>query len=148
MNFPPVQLPNKIIDGPKNQAGKPASSSPAYFGGHYYGAHHLAAAPIIGEISVRRLFRIIRRKWLTLLAVTTLALTGGAFYLTTTQNIFRASSLIEMSVRRPRISGQQGAVISDDVPYQSEEIFNTRVEKFRSNILQEMARKIFCVVVR
>lgn len=100
---------------------------------------------LLGDVNLPRFLRIIRRKWFTILAACVFAVGIALIYLALTTKIYRASSMIEMSVRRPRISGQPGAVISDDVPYQSEEIFNTRVEKFRGNILRDTAQKRFAL---
>jgi capsular exopolysaccharide synthesis family protein len=94
----------------------------------------------IGSLSPFRILRVLRKKWLTVGLVTLFALTAAAYYLVNTQKLYRASSLLDLSVRRPRIMTQQAAVIEDQASgTQSEEIFNTRLEKFKSLSLMNAA---------
>jgi capsular exopolysaccharide synthesis family protein len=90
------------------------------------------------------MFRVLWRKgWLVLL------FGGVAFgaidlYLRNTPSVYEASALIELSVRRPRVMNQQGAVIEDGgVSLQSDEVFNTRLQKFQSSAAFDLAATIY-----
>jgi succinoglycan biosynthesis transport protein ExoP len=97
---------------------------------------------LLGEISFRRMLRIVRRKWrLILMVMLFMIMCGGVYYLLAPR-VYRASSLVELSVRRPRIAGQQGAVIDDAAAFafQPEEVFFiTRLEKFKGNTMLDAA---------
>lgn len=84
-----------------------------------------------GSFTLWGLLRIVRRKWLTILAV--VILFGGAahLYLKRAPRIYSATSLIELSIRRPRIVTQQSAVIEDSTQGY-EEILNTKLSKLQS----------------
>lgn len=106
-----------------------AGYGPVYYGGHWTGDDQ---AGIFGSLHPRRLLLVMRKKWLTILLALGFAGSAAAYYLHTTEKVYRASSLVELSVRRPRIMTQQGAVIEDQATaVQSEEIFNTRLEKLK-----------------
>lgn len=106
-----------------------------------YGLYdHLGSPLDAGWINPKRLIRVVRKKWLTILMALAFTTIAGIFYLQKTEEIFRASSQIELSVRRPRILTQQAAVIEDPSGSgSSEEIFNTRMEKFRSRAVMQQA---------
>jgi len=90
------------------------------------------------------MFRVLRKRWLTIFLITVFFVCWALFYLSVATKLFSASSLLEMSVRRPRISAQQGAVIEDPVAgYQSEEVFNTRLEKIKSKTMSDAAFKYY-----
>jgi len=85
-----------------------------------------------------RLIRVLRKKWVTIMLVVVFACVAAVYYISITPKVYRATSLVELSVRRPRILTQQAAVIEDQGAYQqSEEIFNTRLEKFKGRRLVE-----------
>lgn len=110
---------------------------PLYSASHY---EHLYGAPSPGLMLLdpRRLFR----RWRTLALVLALALVASIGYLWSAQKIYRASSLVELSVRRPRIMTQQPAVIEDQSSaMQSTEVFNTQLEKFKARTMLLAALK-------
>ena len=109
----------------------PSAPYPHYGRGYYYGDAPTEEG-ILGSLHPRRLLRVLRRKWITILAVVVFAMIVAGFYLWTTQKVYRAMSLIEMSQRRPRIMKEQNAVIEDQGFSPSEEIFNTRLRIFNS----------------
>ncbi len=80
-----------------------------------------------------RLLRILLKRWLMVLLCLLFAATAATFYLTKAPKVYRAESLIELSVRRPRFLAQQAAVIEDagGSAGSTEEIFNTRIQRFR-----------------
>ena len=105
----------------------------------YYGRPAVDFA-VPGDIDIRRLARLLREKWITIAAVLVFSFVAAVFYLLVAQKTYRAVTLIELSVRRPRIAGQQGAVIDDAYSdTQSEEIFNTWLERFKSRTMLESA---------
>ncbi len=93
-----------------------------------------------GWLHPKHILRVMRRKWLTILLVLIFCVVAAFFYLQKTTPIFRAESQIELSVRRPRILAQQAALIEDPGGAgSSEEIFNTRLERFRSRAVMQTA---------
>ena len=93
-----------------------------------------------GWLHPKRVLRVMRKKWLTILLALLFCLLAAFFYLQKTTPIYRAESQIELSVRRPRILAQQAALIEDPVGTgSSEEIFNTRLERFRSRPVMQIA---------
>ena len=122
---------SKGVDVPR-QALYPS----APYGGYPYGAYR--GTPVGGLLTIRHLWAVAQRKWVTILLVLLFAGVAAAYYLWTTPKLYRASALIELSVRRPRIMNQQAAIIEDPAAAgQSDEIFNTRLEKFRGQSMQE-----------
>lgn len=108
-----------------------------YYGSAYYG--EAAGVPsFLGDLSMRRLMRVARKKWPTVVLATAFAFAAAAFYLHMSVRIYRASSVVEMSVRRPRIMSAQSAVIDDAGYVPADEVFNTRLEKFRGPAMREM----------
>ncbi len=106
-------------------------------------AYHLydqAISPGSEWLHPKRILRVIINKWLTIALVVAFTLNAAFFYLKKTTPVFRARSQIELSVRRPRILTQQAALIEDPGGAgSSEEIFNTRLERFRSRAVMEIA---------
>ena len=90
-------------------------------------------------LSPRRLFRAALRKWYLIALAAALAVSGAWFYLSRVTPLYSAQSLIEMSVRRPRIMAQRGPVMDDTdfFTISTEEIFNTRIQKFRGTEMRE-----------
>ena len=110
----------------------PPSGATAYYGHPAYGAPPTGWA----WLSPRRLLR----KWRTVALAMGFALLAASGYLWSAQKIYRASSLVELSVRRPRILTQQAAVIEDPGGgTQAAEIFNTRLEKFKGRTMLRAA---------
>ena len=107
----------------------------------HYGIHDQQGSLFdAGWISPKRLLRVVRKKWLTILLVLVFAIVAAAFYLHKAESIYKAHAQIELSVRRPRILTQQAAVIEDPGGSgSSEEIFNTRMERFRSRAVMQIA---------
>ena len=130
----PQTPPNPVEPVPsRNYGGAP-------YGNPYYGGAPDEGGGLLGSLDPRRLLRVARKNWLTILLVLLFAGTAAYYYLSTTQKVYQATSLVELSVRRPRIMTQQAAVIEDQgASSQSEEIFNTRLEKFKGRAMQEAA---------
>lgn len=87
-----------------------------------------------GGITINWILRVIRRKFIYILLGIILGLSLSLFKISRTQNIYQAESMIEMSVRRPRIMDRDEAVLADQYSaYKATEVFNTRLNKFRSD---------------
>ncbi|MFH0879586.1 MAG: polysaccharide biosynthesis tyrosine autokinase [Lentisphaerota bacterium] len=110
-------------------------------GAIYYGSAQDSTG-LLSVLSLRKITRLARHKWITLLVSIFFAFVFSGIYLLAAPRVYRASALVELSVRRPRIAGQQGAVIDDSYAYsfQPEEIFFvTRLEKFKGSAVLETA---------
>ena len=95
---------------------------------------------LLGKVTVERLLRVAARKWLTVLLVTLFGGAAAFIYLMFAPRVYRADALIEMTIRKPNISGRQGAVIDDaTTTWGSEEVFNTRLEKFKGEDTRRIA---------
>ena len=81
----------------------------------YYGdpAGTASDVGLFGKVTLNRLVRVATRKWITIGAVVGFALCAALIYLAFTPRVYRADSLIEMNMRKPRILGSQSAVIDD-----------------------------------
>jgi capsular exopolysaccharide synthesis family protein len=108
------------------------------YGGMYYGGGE-QDDNFLGEISLKRLIRVLRRKWLTISLSILFFATVAIIYLMTATKIYEAKSMIELSVRRPRVAGNAAAVIEDQGGVRSEEVFNTHLERFKGNTMFNLA---------
>lgn len=133
---------------------EPSPSTPAY--PHYQGAgypgysHPSYGAPyyeeedtFLGNLSPQRILRVARRKWPTIALVALIALALAYGYLHITTPVYRATSMIEMTVRPPRIMAESGAVVDEGTRPNTEDVFNTRLTKFRSGDFRSFAKPYF-----
>ena len=139
----------------KEEESAPKDSDPAiYYDEKLLGYGHTGArygdvhqeSGMLGEITLGRILRILRVKWLTVLFGLIFGICGAFFYLAKTTPVYRATALIEMKVRKPKIIGSQGAVLEDYGYVPREEIFNTRLAKFKSPKMREIAAEEFAVL--
>jgi capsular exopolysaccharide synthesis family protein len=97
-------------------------------------------AGLFGKVTLERLLRVLARKWMTAGLVVVFAALCAGVYLLLAARVYRADTLIEMSMRRPRITAGQGAIIDDTATaWGAEEIFNTRLEKFKGDETRRIA---------
>lgn len=113
---------------------------PYYYGTSTYGSNTLEA--MLGDLSLGRMLRIAKSRWPTIVLVMIFAMTVAGYYLYKATPIYRGSAIIEMTVRRPRIMGDKGAVLVEDRMSQTEE-FNTRLEKFKGKRMIQLAGKCY-----
>lgn len=100
------------------------------YGATLYGGSLYGAAPISGFALLDP--RRILRKWRILALSLAFAIIAAIGYLLIAEKQYQATSLIELSVRRPRIMAQQAAIIDDQTSaQQATEVFNTRIEKLK-----------------
>ena len=104
---------------------------PRYGAATYYPYDYANGATCMSDsLDMHRVIRVLRKRWLMVLLMVVLGLCAGAYYVVKTEKVFRATGLVELSVRRPRILTQQAAIIEDQAAL-SEEVFNTRLERFK-----------------
>lgn len=118
-------IPLRPDDPAAPPPASPAPFDPIYASPYGGGGGESASFTLWG------LLRIVRRKWLIMLAVVILFGGSAQLYLKRAPRIYSAASLIELSIRRPRIVTQQSAVIEDSTQGY-EEILNTKLSKLQS----------------
>lgn len=124
------------------QRVEPLYSSQVQYTDPYYGEQPglTSDAGILGKVTLARLMRVAARKWTTIGLVVAFSLLATLIYLLFAHRVYRADALIEMSTRRPRITAGQGAVIDDvSSSWGAEEVFNTRLEKFKGDDTRRVA---------
>lgn len=88
---------------------------------------------ILGPLSLARVMRVVLQKWPSLIVAVLLGLGVGFAYYKTAPVTYRASSVIEMQAKRPRIIKGDDVYINDpDTTGSLNEIINTRLAKLRS----------------
>ena len=123
------------VPNPPSSPLPPPLAAPAYYGGApagaYYGEPPQSDAGPLHAMDPLRLIGIVRKKWLTIALAAAFALGGAAFYLSKAPRFYQSRSIIELSVRRPRILNKQEALIEDPAAMmQIEDTLNTQIEKF------------------
>lgn len=137
-----VNKPPDNENQPAPQHATPIYSSQIQYSDPYYGDAPGFSSDIglLGKVTLGRLLRVASQKWLTVLLVVAFALISTGIYLLFASRVYRADALIEMSTRRPRITAGQGAIIDDaNSSWGAEEVFNTRLEKFRGDETRKVA---------
>lgn len=128
---------------PPTLSRPPATNSPSTPPPDYgapYGMPPHEDAGMGGTLAPRRLLGVALRKWWLIALGIALGASAAWFYISLATPLYMADSLIEMSVRRPRITTQRGPV-SDDTDFyavQTEEIFNTRIQKFGGTRMRQL----------
>jgi polysaccharide biosynthesis transport protein len=114
-------------------------AAPRYGGGygdmHGYGPT-LYSSPGDRGIDLMRMVQIGLRHWKTVLLTLLLFVGFGLLYLQLAQPVYRASAVMEMSVRKPRLL-KESAVLEDPNPTDTDMVFNTRLAKFQSLSMRE-----------
>ena len=132
-------MESKHADRPTQDGQFPPAhySQPAYGNAPYYsGADDgLGADGLLGSLDPLRVLAVLRKRWIWAVLVFCVMVGMAVLYLVKADPVYRATALMELSVRRPRILNQQAAVIDDQSTSQSEEIFNTRLERFKGATL-------------
>jgi len=90
------------------------------------------------------ILRIMQRQWRIMLLFVILGIITGMVYIQNATRIYEAQAVLEMNVRRPRVIAND-AVIEDMNAGRdnTDAIFNTRFEKFRSPAMEQLAKKEF-----
>ena len=129
----------------RRMAGPSYYGGPAYYGNAAYGStlpYYSANGnggddsgegdSMLGPLSIMRVLRVILQKWPTLVVAVLIGLGAGFAYYKAAPVSYKASSIIEMSVKGASYVNTQGAVInSPDQQGALEEIFNTRLAQLR-----------------
>ncbi len=87
--------------------------------------------------------RVVRHNWMYIAVAAALGLGLVIARVQTIPEQYKATSMIEMSVRRPRISSGEEAVLTDRHSWvNTEQVFNTRLKKFQDPRTKKIARQI------
>ena len=124
-----------------SESGEPLYHHPSYGQPAYYDLAYGGQPEGDPEegIDLLRLFRILLRRWLTVLIFLIMGGLGGFLYIQKATPIYKAEAELEMSVRRPKVINNQ-AVYEDAVSSRdTDAIINTRFAKFRSPTMERMA---------
>ena len=118
------------------------SGGPGYYyggnqSGYYYGNSdnpHDQEDSIFGRISLYRAIRVTLMKWPTLVVAVVLGLAAGFAYYKASPVTYKATCLIEISIKPPKVMSTQDVIINDpNAQGTTQEIFNTRLAMFRSS---------------
>ena len=121
-----------------------ASHSPMYYGGGgsaygggAYGGYSGGGAgqeeeSMMGAITIGRLLRVCQQRWITIAVFVVIGALAAFAVFKMSPTIYEASSVFEMSIRRPRIMTTMQDVNEYDQGTNMEEIFNTRVARLRT----------------
>ena len=123
---------------PSNPGG--GNGGPVPHPPYYVDASQGRAKRNADEINLLNVFRVLRKKRKTIAIAMATGLLLGVLHVLTARRDYRAGALVEFSVRRPRILGQQSAVIDDSAFYsEPEEVYNTRLERFKGRVMLDRA---------
>ena len=109
--------------------------------GYYAGDPSVYGMEAEPGLDLVNLLRILWRQKLVILVMILLSAFGALFYLKNTEPLYEAKTQVELSMRRPRIGGQQDAVIDDTSRISSAEAFNTQILKLKSATLRQAVAK-------
>lgn len=153
------EQPDKEEHAGQREESPQATRRPAYYGrAAYYGAMPYdsvaggAGAPyyyggaasdnadddsLTGSVTLSRVLRVCTQRWVTILVFVILGAIGSFFFFKISPTIYQASSILEMSIRPPRILTTRGAMVEGDSMGSLEEVFNTRLARLRSRAMLE-----------
>ena len=138
----PAYYYDRRYTGGPSYYGGPSYGGPSYYGGAYgttlpyYSSNGNAAAgddandggSVLGPLSISRVIRVIGQKWPTLVVAVLLGLGAGFAYYKAAPVSYKATSVIEMSVKGGSYIVRNDIEInSPDTQGAHEEIFNTRL---------------------
>ena len=138
---PAYYYDRRYAGGPSYYGG-PSYGGPSYYGGAYgttlpyYSSSGNAAAgedandggSVLGPLSISRVLRVIGQKWPTLVVAILLGLGAGFAYYKAAPVSYKATSVIEMSVRSGSYIVRNDIEINDpNTQGAHDEIFNTRL---------------------
>ena len=136
-----------------NQEKEPSRSSGSLYGAGQYGQSPYGSygygAPYqgpsqAGGLSFSLILRILKRFWYLNVIFCVLGGAGAYYLLSKMIPLYEASTLVEMSVRKPRILNTESAVLDDGYGRSgSEEIMNSRISRLRSSSVRAMVIDTF-----
>ena len=98
---------------------------------------------VVAGLTPTQILRAVLRKWWLVFLAVLFGGSAAALYLHQAAPVYRADATIEMSIRRPRIMAQPGAMIEDGFAgWRVEELLNTRLRKLQGHETRELARQI------
>lgn len=93
-------------------------------------------APDAAGLDIGNLFVVLWRQKVTLVLTTLVVILCGLLYIRVAVREYQSASLLELSLRRPRIMGQQDAVINDVPSASASDLLNTQILKLQGNDLR------------
>ncbi len=99
-------------------------------------------APFAG-IERISIFQLVLRHWQFLLLFTILGLIVAVLYIGYAPKIYEAEAVFEMNVRRPRVINNDAVFDDQNSSRDTDAVFNTRFEKFRSPTMEKLATSEF-----
>lgn len=111
--------------------------TPYYYGGGGDGAGNTDDDSLTGTVTLARVLRVCAQRWVTILVFIILGAVGSFFIFKISPTIYEATSILEMSIRPPRILTTRGAMVDGDSMGSLEEVFNTRLARLRSRAMME-----------
>ena len=112
-----------------------------YYGDLYEGSYGARSGGQHGiAVMLHKSIGLLRRRWLSVLLSVLLGLSWVGYKLWVTPKRYRATSLIQMQARRPRLLQSADAVLQDrSHSWQGSSLINTRLERFRGPRMREKA---------
>lgn len=87
--------------------------------------------------------KLVLRRWKTMLLFVLLGILIGFVYIMTARRYYKAEAVIEMNVRRPKVVSSEAVIEDTGTGRDSDAIFNTRFEKFKSPAMEDLAAREF-----
>jgi len=92
-------------------------------------------------MDLSRIFRIAMRNWATVGLLVVFGALAGLFYSKVATPIYKATAVLEMSVRRPKVINNEAVFEDNSMVRDTDVIFNTRFAKFKSPAMERLATK-------
>ncbi len=140
--------PNQQPLPPPGASSGPVYPAGPYQGPYYYGGGMQPQGDDFITIDLMQIWQVLRKRWRLCAAVLGAVLGLTILYVALAPRVYEATSSVELNPRRPRILGQQAAVIEDPASGQQfESTMNTQLEKFRSPIILPYVLDLYREVV-
>ena len=154
-NLGPEEIPDNAVRAGITRRTHQAhgGGAPAYYGSSHYGYGYgyghgypgygtYEGSGMLGRLTLRGILAALRRRWFIVAGMGVLGVLGAVLYLRLTDPVYRARSMIEMTLRQPKILDAAGAM-ADEGYASSQEAFNTRLAKFRGRGLRPLVQEKF-----
>ncbi|HEY5653011.1 MAG TPA: polysaccharide biosynthesis tyrosine autokinase [Pontiella sp.] len=95
----------------------------------------------MGKLDSLNLPRIILQRRKTIAIGAILGLLTGLLYIKFSDPLYEAKAMLEMNIRRPRVTDNEAVIEDYSMIRDTDVIFNTRIEKFKSPAMEQLATK-------
>ena len=123
--------------------GAPYGGTAAYYGGHGGTGGPADDDSLVGAVTLGRILRVCSQRWVTIVVFTIIGLILAFAVYKVSPTIFEATSVFEMSIRKPSIMGGRGAIIDVELNTSMDEVFNTRLASLRSRAIFEQIATMY-----